>query len=66
MKKPKVATRAAKADPLAGDLSEILGKIKWRKSLFKFAPDNGTPNQRISRTRADLVKGTAKKKRVKR
>jgi|SRR5665213_649691 len=29
-------------DPLAEDMSGYIGKLKWRKATFKFAPNDGT------------------------
>jgi predicted DNA binding CopG/RHH family protein len=52
-------------DPLAGDLSEYLGTLKWRRVRFVLAPKNSTVTLRIPSSLLELAKKVAKKKGIK-
>lgn len=52
-------------DPLAGDLSDLIGKLKWRKMSVVFAPKDTTVTIRMPKDMVELAKKTAKKKGVK-
>jgi predicted DNA binding CopG/RHH family protein len=52
-------------DPLAEDLSGYLGKLKWTKTKFAFAPKDSTVTLRIPRGLVDMAKKVAKKKGIK-
>lgn len=52
-------------DPLAGDLSEIIGKAKWKKVRFVLAPKDTTVTLRMSKDMVETAKKLAKKRGVK-
>jgi len=52
-------------DPLAGDLSDLIGQLKWRKARFIFAAKDATVSIRIPKTFVDLAKKVADKKGIK-
>lgn len=52
-------------DPLAGDLSEFIGKAKWRKVRFVLAPKDTTVTLRMSKDMVETAKRVAKKRGVK-
>lgn len=52
-------------DPLAGDLSDLIGKAKWRKVRFILAPKDRTVTLRMSKNMVDTAKKVAKKQGVK-
>lgn len=52
-------------DPLAGDLSELIGKAQWRKVRFVLAPKDTTVTIRMSKGMLDTAKKVAKKRGIK-
>ena len=64
MSKP-VKSKAKEDDPLAGDLSQFIGKANWRKVRFLMAPKDTTVTIRINKGVVDLAKKVAKHEGVK-
>lgn len=54
-----------KDDPLAGDLSDFIGKAKWRKLRLVFTPKDTKVTLRLTKGMVDTAKKVAKKKGIK-
>ena len=54
-----------KNDPLARDLSDLIGKGNWRKVRFIMSPKDTTITIRVPQSLVDTAKKVAKKKGVK-
>lgn len=54
-----------KDDPLAGDLSDVIGNAQWRKVRFIFVPKDKTLTLRMPAVMVESAKKLAKRKGVK-
>lgn len=62
----KTKLKAAESeDPLAHEWTGYIGKLKWHKTRFTFAPKDTTVTLRIPASLIDLAKKVAKKKGIK-
>lgn len=62
---PKAKTKPEGEDPLAGDISEILGTAKLSRLNLIYAPKDTTVTLRIPRAVLDAAKKVAKKRGIK-